>query len=69
MTQLTKRYKDYTISQRKDSGWWNVFKKGNFFATVISEDEARRCIWMDIKNGEEVSDEMMGRLWMNTSHL
>ncbi len=59
MAQPTKTYQDYTISPRGDSGWWNVFKKGNFLATVASEEEARRCIWMDTGKGEYISNEMM----------
>ena len=56
---IKKTYLDYTISERENSSWWNVYHLGKFKVSVANEEEARRYIWLNTGKGEPITDEMM----------
>ena len=36
------------------SGWWRVLLNGSIMATLINKEEARRYIWLQYKDKEDI---------------
>jgi hypothetical protein len=54
---MKKQYKNFIIETR--GKWISVFINSDFCATVPTEEEARRVIWLKSGKGEPITDEMM----------
>lgn len=48
------KYRDYILQQIENSGWWRVFFNGSIVATLINKEEARRFIWLQYKDREDI---------------
>jgi hypothetical protein len=48
------RFREYTLNQINNSEWWRVFLDGTIVATLVNKEEARRFIWLQYKDREEI---------------
>jgi len=48
------KFRDYTLKQVDNSDWWRVFLNGSIMATLINKEEARRFIWLQYKDKEDI---------------
>lgn len=48
------KFRDYTIQEIDDGGWWRVFLNGSIVATLINKEEAKRYIWLQYKDKEDI---------------
>lgn len=48
------KFRDYTMQELDGSGWWRVLLNGSIMATLINKEEARRYIWLQYKDKEDI---------------